>query len=214
MHYCSDEVSNYHHPPTTTPPAPETGGILFCGTDFEDLYSELEGSLSDLEEGDDVLMILDNTYECTVKEHVVNPLPEDAVLIQPLLKPSPQLLKTGSLTALLAVLEQPTGQSANKGVKQSSLTPRWRFRHFHSFAERHYTSSRSSLELASHMFPTNSRVGCTVIVYGIHHENMHCENNTCVELGNRKKLLIRHSTNLLHHPTLGPRNRNPFQIHL
>jgi len=117
MHYCSDEVSNYHHSPAATSPASETGGILFDGTDFEDLYSELEDSLSDLEEGIDVLMVLDNAYERAIKAHVVNPVPEHAVPIQPSPKPSPQLLKAGSSTALLAVLEQPTGRSANTGAK-------------------------------------------------------------------------------------------------
>jgi len=120
MHYCSDEVSNYHHPQAATPSAPETGGILFGGTDFEDLYSELEDSLSDLEEGVDVLMILDNAYERAIKAHVVNPVPEHAVPIQPSPKPSPQLLKAGSSTALLAVLEQPTARSANIGAKRPS----------------------------------------------------------------------------------------------
>jgi len=130
MHYCSDEVSNYHHSPAASSSGSEMDGLLFDGMDSEDLYSELEDSLSDLEEGVDVLMILENAYERAIKAHVVGSAQEHAVSaapamskrvpIQPSSKPSPQPLKAGSSTALLAVLEQPTGRSANTRMKRSS----------------------------------------------------------------------------------------------
>ena len=129
MHYCSDEVSNYHHSPAVSSSGSEMDGLLFDGMDSEDLYSELEDSLSDLEEGIDVLMVLENAYERAIKAHVVNAPPEHAVSaapamsnrvpIQSSLKHSPQPLKAGSSTALLAVLEQPVGRSPNRRTKQS-----------------------------------------------------------------------------------------------
>ena len=131
MHYCSDEVSNYHHSPATSTSSSglEMNDAVFDGMDSEDLYSELEDTLSDLEEGIDVLMILENAYERAIKAHVVNPVPEHAVPTtpkvptQPSSNPSPQLLKAGSSTALLAVLEQPTGRSANVRTRRPSSCP-------------------------------------------------------------------------------------------
>lgn len=130
MHYCSDEVSNYHHLSAASSPGWEIDDTLFAGMDSDGLCSELEDSLSDLEEGVDVLMILENAYERAIKAHVVNPTPEHSVSaapatstrvpIQPLSKASPKPLKAGSSTALLAVLEQPTGRSANIRAKRSS----------------------------------------------------------------------------------------------
>ena len=132
MHYCSDEVSNYHHLPAGYSPAPDMDDAIFDGMDTEDLYSELEDSLSDLEEGIDVLMILENAYERAIKAHVVNPVPEHSVSPVPSTsnrtRPKPpskaasQPLKAGSSTALLAVLEQPTGRPANTRVKRPSST--------------------------------------------------------------------------------------------
>ena len=128
MHYCSDEVSNFHHSSAASSSGWEIDGALFDGMNSEDLYSELEDSLSDLEEGIDVLMILENAYERAIKAHVVNPVPEHAVSaaatsnrvpIQPLSKASSKPLKAGSSTALLAVLEQPTGRSTSTRPKQS-----------------------------------------------------------------------------------------------
>lgn len=130
MHYCSDEVSNYHHLPAASSPSLEMNDVVFDGMDSEDLYSELEDTLSDLEEGIDVLMILENAYERAIKAHIVNPVPEHAapatpnrVPIQPSSKTSPQPLKAGSSTALLAVLEQPAGRSANIRTRRSSSSP-------------------------------------------------------------------------------------------
>ena len=125
MHYCSDEVSNYHHSPAVSSSGSEMDGIIFDGMDSEDLYSELEDSLSDLEEGVDVLMILENAYERAIKAHVVNsvsatPAMSNRVPIRPSSKHTPQPLKAGSSTALLAVLEQPTGRPANTRTKRSS----------------------------------------------------------------------------------------------
>lgn len=130
MHYCSDEVSNSRHSPAASSSGSEMDGLVFDGMDSEDLYSELEDSLSDLEEGIDVLMILENAYERAIKAHVVNSVPEHAVPaapamsnripIRPPSKFSPQPLKAGSTTALLAVLEQPTGRPVNTRTKRSS----------------------------------------------------------------------------------------------
>ena len=138
MHYCSDEVSNYHQSPAPSSPSLEMDGLLFDGMDSEDLYSELEDTLSDLEEGIDVLMILENAYDRAIKAHVVGsalgqtvsgaPAMSNRVPIQPSSKPSPQPLKAGSSTALLAVLEQPTGRSANTRTKRSSSSPNHRSR--------------------------------------------------------------------------------------
>jgi len=134
MHYCSDEVSNYHHSPAASSSGSEMDGLLFDGMDTEDLYSEFEDSLSDLEEGVDVLMILENAYDRAIKAHVVGSAPEQApamsnrIPIQPSSKPSPQPLKAGSSTALLAVLEQPTGRSANARAKRPSSSPNHRSR--------------------------------------------------------------------------------------
>jgi len=133
MHYCSDEVSNYHHSPAACSSGSEMDDALFDTMDTEDLCSELENSLSDLEEGIDVLMILENAYERAIKAHVVNPVPEHTVSAAPVTsnrvptrpssKPSPQPLRAGSSTALLAVLEQPTGRSASTTTKRSSSSP-------------------------------------------------------------------------------------------
>lgn len=139
MHYCSDEVSNYHHSSAASSSGWEIDGALFDGMNSEDLYSELEDSLSDLEEGIDVLMVLENAYERAIKAHVVNPVPEHAVSaasatsnripIQPLSKASSKPLKAGSSTALLAVLEQPIGRSTSTRPKRSpSSSPNHRSR--------------------------------------------------------------------------------------
>ncbi|KAF9653427.1 hypothetical protein BDM02DRAFT_1919790 [Thelephora ganbajun] len=139
MHYCSDEVSNYRHSPPASSSGSEMDDALFDQMDSEDLYSELEDSLSDLEEGIDVLMILENAYERAIKAHVVNPVPEHAISAAPITsnrvpiqsssKASPQPLKAGSSTALLAVLEQPTGRSTNtRGKRSSSSSPNHRSR--------------------------------------------------------------------------------------
>ena len=139
MHYCSDEVSNYHHSPAASLSNPEVDDAVFSGMDAEDLYSELEDSLSDLEEGIDVLMVLENAYERAIKAHVVNPVPErivpatpatsNRIHIQPSSKVGPQPLRAGSSTALLAVLEQPMGRPANTRTRcYSSSSPNHRSR--------------------------------------------------------------------------------------
>ena len=136
MHYCSDEVSNHHHSPATSSSASEVNDVIFDGMDSEDLCSELEDSLSDLEEGIDVLMVLESAYERAIKAHVVNTVPEHAVsvapatsnrvFIQPPSKASLQPLKAGSSTALLAVLEQPTARARPKRSSPSSPNHRSR----------------------------------------------------------------------------------------
>ncbi|KAF9782988.1 phosphatase 2C-like domain-containing protein [Thelephora terrestris] len=133
MHYCSDEVSNYHHSPATSSPTSEMEDLIFDGMESEDLYSELEDSLSDLEEGIDVLMILENAYDRAIKAHVVNPVPEQSVTTTPAIsngantqsssRASSRPLKAGSSTALLAVLEQPTARNVGTRAKRSSSSP-------------------------------------------------------------------------------------------
>lgn len=155
MHYCSDEVSNYHISPSAPSSAWEMDDAVFAEMDTEDLYSELEDSLSDLEEGIDVLMILENAYERAIKAHVVNPVPEhsvtaapptsDRVHMQPSPKGVPRPLKAGSSTALLAVLDQPIGQSMSTRTKRSSCS---------SPGHRSRSVSRSRQEPAED-FPTN-----------------------------------------------------------
>lgn len=129
MHYCSDEVSNYHHLPAEPSSASDLDSAIFDGMETEDLYSELEDSLSDLGEGIDVLMILENAYERAIKAHVVNPVPEHSVPAapstsnrvhtRPSSKATPQPLKAGSSTALLAVLEQPVNTRAKRSSSSS-----------------------------------------------------------------------------------------------
>ena len=130
MHYCSDEVSHYHHSPVGCSSASDMDGAIFDGMETEDLYSEFEDTLSDLEEGIDVLMILEHAYERAIKAHVVNPVPEHSVSAAPSTssrahtksssKAIPKPLKAGSSTALLAVLEQPTVRSVNATSKRPS----------------------------------------------------------------------------------------------
>ena len=127
MHYCSDEVSNHHHSTAASPYGSEEMDNAFVdGMHSEDLYSELEDSLSDLEEGIDVLMILESAYERAIKAHVVNSVPERTVPATPNrvpIRPSSKPLKAGSSTALLAVLEQPIGRSSNTRAKRSPSSP-------------------------------------------------------------------------------------------
>lgn len=102
--------------------------------DIDELNEQLEDSLEDLEDGLDILMILESAYEKTIKAHVVaegsasspqpsslGSIPEDeplstgprgAVVPPPLppddpVTPQPRVipLKTGSSTALVAVLQ-------------------------------------------------------------------------------------------------------------
>lgn len=97
--------------------------------EIDELHEELEDSLEDLEDGLDVLMILERAYESTIKAHVVpeppkvalspalTSIPEDAPLTtsanSPLSTPHvpvplpPRMipLMTGSSTALVAVLQ-------------------------------------------------------------------------------------------------------------
>ncbi|KAG2143096.1 hypothetical protein DEU56DRAFT_258244 [Suillus clintonianus] len=99
--------------------------------EIDELHEELEDSLEDLEDGLDVLMILERAYETTLKAHVVPeplptkaalspglaPIPEEAPLTTspesprstphpPELSPPKMIpLMTGSSTALVAVLQ-------------------------------------------------------------------------------------------------------------
>ena len=103
--------------------------------DIDELHEELEDSLEDLEDGLDILMILERAYEKTIKAHVVAEesavsvaqpssllsIPEDELLFawssdtvvptppppETPIVPQPRTvpLKTGSSTALVAVLQ-------------------------------------------------------------------------------------------------------------
>ena len=123
-------------------------------TDIDELNEELESSLEDLEDGLDILLILERAYEKTMKAHVVaeestssqrvvqpcslasipedqplSPAPSDAVVPSPAPPPPPETpivpqpravpLKTGSSTALVAVLQHsqpptPPGSSPHR----------------------------------------------------------------------------------------------------
>ncbi|KAI0363689.1 hypothetical protein BV20DRAFT_92049 [Pilatotrama ljubarskyi] len=63
MHFCSEEVDAACEPP-------EQSLDPFSDA-AEDMYAELEDSLEELEEGLDVLMILEKAYEKTLRSHVV-----------------------------------------------------------------------------------------------------------------------------------------------
>ncbi|TFK78055.1 hypothetical protein K466DRAFT_107905, partial [Polyporus arcularius HHB13444] len=82
MHYCSEEVdaaSELLAQPYVPPPSHARHDASCCtsAVDAEafseaddDIYAELEDSLEDLEEGLDVLMILERAYEKTLRSHV------------------------------------------------------------------------------------------------------------------------------------------------
>ncbi|KAJ7600397.1 phosphatase 2C-like domain-containing protein [Mycena floridula] len=124
MHFSSSEVasssrSKFLHPQPRPCPAPLLSTSLpwyWSTTEMSpaELQENLEESLEDLEEGIDVLMILERAYQSTLKSHVVPaqkstaPLPTSPSLSPP--SPLPCLdekipLLAGSSTALLAVLD-------------------------------------------------------------------------------------------------------------
>jgi hypothetical protein len=141
MHYCSDEMSNHmstrldssSHPLASFSTSAEA-------EDADDLYAELEDSLSDLEDGLDILQILEHAYERAINAHITpvfNPVSLDKNLSSPLsstplatpsssTEPTYRPLNAGSSTALLAILQtqtacQPT--SARNRSSQQSGTP-------------------------------------------------------------------------------------------
>jgi hypothetical protein len=91
MHFCSDEVAHtdpHLPPPFYTPDAPIASGsrpipipsssasssyVSFdpFGLNADDMQEQLDDSLEELEEGIDVLMILERAYQNTLKAHVV-----------------------------------------------------------------------------------------------------------------------------------------------
>lgn len=150
MHHCSAEAFDIdvctsqrrEASPVRSASPRRTGGTALndswpWNADVDQLNEELEDSLEDLEDGLDVLMILERAYEKTIKAHVVveesapvawpppllsipedQPLstaPSDAVVSPPtsplppeipvVLQPKLVPLKTGSSTALVAVLQ-------------------------------------------------------------------------------------------------------------
>ncbi len=125
MHFCSEEME-------LEPPRPSTfiPSVSFAR---RELQEELEEELEELEEGIDVLMILERAYEKTIKAHVekeqpisyvsafllnsyffsdssqlpFTPPPPPDTLSSPIIPsdPTPKPLLAGSSTALLAVLD-------------------------------------------------------------------------------------------------------------
>ncbi|PBK62681.1 protein serine/threonine phosphatase 2C [Armillaria solidipes] len=109
MHFCSEEME-------LEPPRPSTfiPSVSFAR---RELQEELEEELEELEEGIDVLMILERAYEKTIKAHVekeqpisyspFSPPPPPDTLSSPIIPsdPTPKPLLAGSSTALLAVLD-------------------------------------------------------------------------------------------------------------
>ncbi|KAG0706872.1 hypothetical protein DFH29DRAFT_871925 [Suillus ampliporus] len=144
MHHCSAEAlhaeaSSFRRrdvsPSRSTSPHrhPRSTAAWPWNPEIDALHEELEDSLEDLEDGLDVLMILERAYESTLKAHVIPEppcppkkavssqglpsIPEDAPLTNPAEFPrstlhAPELsplnmipLMTGSSTALVAVLQ-------------------------------------------------------------------------------------------------------------
>ncbi|KAG1726341.1 uncharacterized protein EDB91DRAFT_1166358 [Suillus paluster] len=144
MHHCSAETlqaeaSTFRRrdvsPSRSKSPHRHTGSTALNAAwpgkaDIDELHEELEESLEDLEDGLDVLMILERAYESTIKAHVIpeppcpstkgtlspglpsipeeNPLTTSAESPRstPQLSPSKMIpLMTGSSTALVAVLQ-------------------------------------------------------------------------------------------------------------
>jgi Stage II sporulation protein E (SpoIIE) len=118
MHYCSDEVSNHTSTRWDSPSHTSVDlGSPNQTQEADDLYAELEDSLNDLEEGLDVLMVLEHAYERAIKAHVtpiVNFGSQDqgstslSHVVPPSSSPESihRPLNAGSSTALLAILHQ------------------------------------------------------------------------------------------------------------
>lgn len=131
MHFCSSEIDSvcscsespstpptsiyFHEPSPSTPFFPNVTnyGIPFNTvpppvpvSDLQAVQEEDDG-LDDLEDGLDVLMILERAYEQALKAHVIPPAstspPSSRSHTPPTADPEP--LMTGSSTALLAVLD-------------------------------------------------------------------------------------------------------------
>lgn len=113
MHYCSDEVSNQLAAGSSS-----QAQALGAHEDPDELYSEYEDSLSELEDGIDVLMILENAYDRTIKAHVIpvaasepqrqgGPLTSPSTSRSSVPEPSYRPLNAGSATALVAILQHP-----------------------------------------------------------------------------------------------------------
>ena len=122
MHYCSEEMSQSSRPdtgsPKPTPPSSTRVSKVNFGaqsTKTAQLQADLDESLDDLEQGLDVLFILQRAYDQTIKAQVgpdhlaektpqpTQPIPTCSPSRSPKPKPSPLL--HCSATALLAVLD-------------------------------------------------------------------------------------------------------------
>jgi hypothetical protein len=104
MHHCAAELSALPPRPASPPlPAPKPVHTLFSpAVRAAQLHEELADELEELEDGLDVLAILESAYDKTIQAHV-RPPPPDAPRLSPALPPEPWL--AGSSTALLAVLD-------------------------------------------------------------------------------------------------------------
>ena len=152
MHYCSAETSAAQQRASDATllsrsapehshmrPAHANGAFSVWpwSSPVEQMQDELEDELEDLEDGLDVLMILERAYESTIKAHVVPSTPTSSGSSSPPTSspiqgsPEPHLsaaqsmpppttpLKTGSSTALVAVLQH------SPRPKQESDAPRF-----------------------------------------------------------------------------------------
>ncbi|TFK35859.1 hypothetical protein BDQ12DRAFT_266453 [Crucibulum laeve] len=144
MHFCSAEVEAAHTPPPPPRPRspaqpislkPRPSPLLSSSTtpwywtdptpssfeyDEYALESELENELEELEEGIDVLQILERAYDQTIKAHVVPGEQENGSATNTDHEPKP--LMAGSSTALVAVLDHPPRVSESSVSQPPSLS--------------------------------------------------------------------------------------------
>lgn len=78
--------------------------------DADELYSEYEDAISELEEGLDVLMILESAYDRAIKAHVIPAAASESQRQDAPSAPEPshRPLNAGSSTALVAILQHPS----------------------------------------------------------------------------------------------------------
>jgi serine/threonine protein phosphatase PrpC len=146
MHYCSDEVTNHY---SATSPYPSQHAALFAeNEDTDELYSELEDSLSELEEGIDMLMILENAFDRAIKAHVTPVVTSDPQVAGPspplASSPDPEYrpLNAGSSTALLAVLQHPAPPRRAASPRRGRSSSRSRSSQSERAAEEHHPRGR------------------------------------------------------------------------
>jgi len=149
MHYCSDEVTNHYS--ANSSPHPSQHAALFAeDEDTDELYAELEDSLSELEEGIDVLMILENAFDRAIKAHVTPAAPSDPQVAGPpppppsasVPEPGYKPLNAGSSTALLAVLQHPTPARRTASPRRGRSSSRSRSSASERGSEEHHPRGR------------------------------------------------------------------------